>query len=278
MKRQSSTSFRYEALSKVTNKVFNSASLEALNEVLAQHIKYIFDYSFFRIAVGFTQPLSLSYTKNSAYVEQESFEWLPHEKELIASKIPISEPFERLNFKNYEIQIPTEHATLYAWHHEFKEYSMCITLVQSQNASLFWSEADLLIMLAEIVVAKVSKLAYLDLIARKNKELRMALLEIERQNEDIQAIVANQESIIEQRTNELTKKNKTLLEIATINAHSLREPLSRILGLIQVAEGLTKKEERDLTIEYLKISAEELDQRLQDIIERSTQHFKESLQ
>ncbi|MDC7996255.1 hypothetical protein [Altibacter sp. HG106] len=275
---QTATLFRYEALSKVTSKVFNSTSLEELNAVLHQHLKYIFDFSFFRIAVDFKEPLSLSYTGANSFVERETFQWLAHENSLIATQIPISEPFTSEGFEAYKLTPTNDAHTLYAWHHFFKECHMCITLVQPKEATLFWSETDVLLMLSEIVVAKVSKLAYLDLIDRKNKELALALTEIERQNEDIQAIVSNQESIIEQRTNELREKNKTLLEIATINAHSLREPLARILGLIQVAKGLTNKEERDLTIEYLSASAEELDQRLQDIIARSTQHFKESLQ
>ncbi len=66
-------------------------------------------------------------------------------------------------------------------------------------------------------------------LAQQNEELKM-------QQEEIRAINENLESIIQEHTRGIEVKNRELAEYAFINAHLLRAPLSRILGLTSLIE------------------------------------------
>ena len=151
-----------------------------------------------------------------------------------------------------------------------------ISIVQSSEEELVWAEKQFVFLLSEIITAKYLKLSYLEQIDLKNNELKNAIQLIEKRNREIKLIVTNQKEIIEKRSQEIIEKNNTLLEISTINAHTLREPLSRILGLLEVAALTEAKEERDLIIEYLRTSANELDSELQKIITHSVNGLKKS--
>lgn len=67
----------------------------------------------------------------------------------------------------------------------------------------------------------------------QNEELKM-------QQEKIRTINENLESIIQEHTRGIEIKNRELAEYAFINAHMLRAPLSRILGLTSLIEMDTK--------------------------------------
>lgn len=60
--------------------------------------------------------------------------------------------------------------------------------------------------------------------------------ELKTQQEEIKAINENLESIIKEHTRGIEIKNRELAEYAFINAHMLRAPLSRILGLTSLIE------------------------------------------
>ena len=98
-----------------------------------------------------------------------------------------------------------------------------------------------------------------------------ALRIIKSQKLQISKIVDNQKSIIKKRTNALQQSNTELAEISRLNAHNAREPLSRILGLIEIAEFYTEKELKTTILKNLKISAQDLDKALKGIIEKSAQ-------
>jgi signal transduction histidine kinase len=60
--------------------------------------------------------------------------------------------------------------------------------------------------------------------------------ELKTQQEEIKTINENLESIIKEHTRGIEIKNRELAEYAFINAHMLRAPLSRILGLTSLIE------------------------------------------
>jgi signal transduction histidine kinase len=60
--------------------------------------------------------------------------------------------------------------------------------------------------------------------------------ELARQEEEIRAIKDNLEELVAERGQQIELKNKELAEYAFINAHLLRAPLCRILGLLNLME------------------------------------------
>ena len=82
-------------------------------------------------------------------------------------------------------------------------------------------------------------------------------------------IVDQQKEVIDDRTKKLKEKNKELAEISQLNAHTVREPLSRILGLIEISDYYSAEELKTEVLDHLKTSSEDLDKALKDVIERS---------
>ncbi len=60
--------------------------------------------------------------------------------------------------------------------------------------------------------------------------------ELATREEETRAINENLESIVETKRSELEKKNLALSEFAFINAHMLRGPLCRVIGLLNLME------------------------------------------
>jgi hypothetical protein len=89
-------------------------------------------------------------------------------------------------------------------------------------------------------------------IYNKNEEIRA-------QAEEIKTINQNLEQLVNERTNQLKKKNKALEEYAFITAHNLRAPLASILGLVNLITKIKLTEDEKILLEHLQLSAEKLD-------------------
>lgn len=93
------------------------------------------------------------------------------------------------------------------------------------------------------IYLKNKYLFYRNQIAIRNEQLQRVAIkligqnkELQTQQEEIKAINENLESMIIDHTRGIENKNKELAEYAFINAHMLRAPLSRILGLTVLME------------------------------------------
>lgn len=95
------------------------------------------------------------------------------------------------------------------------------------------------------------------LMENKNKELT----ESENQMNEINAHL---EQIVEERTNNVKSKNQYLVKYAFANAHHVRGPLARILGLIQLSK-MESKIDYPFLFENIERQAEEIDEVLKTI-------------
>jgi len=91
-------------------------------------------------------------------------------------------------------------------------------------------------------------------------ELEKSKQQIEKQALIIKAINESLEKKVEQRMDELTKKNKILEEYAFINSHELRAPLASIMGIVQLFPFSNLDDEQKQLVEYLNKSTQELDE------------------
>jgi len=101
----------------------------------------------------------------------------------------------------------------------------------------------------------------LDQIART---LHNQNLELVTRQEETRAINENLEAMVEDRAFEIENKNNSLSEYAFINAHMLRGPLCRIIGLISLMEQEPNAHNKN-QIKQLKSIAQEIDQRIKEI-------------
>ncbi|MFM8913628.1 MAG: hypothetical protein ACKOE6_12055, partial [Flammeovirgaceae bacterium] len=114
----------------------------------------------------------------------------------------------------------------------------------------------------------VIKLRYNEMTAElrdKNFDLIEKSNEIEAQNEELiqsqetlHGLNTHLEEIVEQRTREVHRQNEQLIKYAYTNAHHLRGPVARLLGLIQVSK-LDKQMDRGFIFEKIQQQAIEID-------------------
>lgn len=100
----------------------------------------------------------------------------------------------------------------------------------------------------------------------KNLELFEKSSEIEAQNEELvqsqqglSELNNHLESLVNERTHEVKRQNEQLIKYAFSNAHHLRGPVARLLGLIQISK-LDSEIDYDYFFDKMKLQAEEIDE------------------
>ena len=91
-----------------------------------------------------------------------------------------------------------------------------------------------------------------------NKELEETQEELIAKNEEYEAINRNLEAIVEERTKIIDSKNRQIIEYANINAHKVRGPLARIMGLINISDYSNDPQELKNLFEKLRSPSQEL--------------------
>lgn len=106
--------------------------------------------------------------------------------------------------------------------------------------------------------------------------LQMRNREMKIQSEEIERINQNLEAIVHERTTELEKKNIALEDAAFINAHKLRAPVASILGLANLLKNESMSDDGKKTLGHLALSTEKLDEIVNEIttaLEKSDHDF-----
>ncbi|HEY5825606.1 MAG TPA: hypothetical protein VIT44_14625 [Cyclobacteriaceae bacterium] len=105
-------------------------------------------------------------------------------------------------------------------------------------------------------------------LARKNNELIEKAHEIETQNEELVQsqenlfqINTHLETLVDERTKEVKRQNEQLIKYAYSNAHHVRGPVARVLGLIRLS-----KMETDLDFPYLFQKIEEQTLEIDEVV------------
>lgn len=99
-----------------------------------------------------------------------------------------------------------------------------------------------------------------------NCRLRKANIEIAEKNKYISTINTKLEAMVAERTSDVHDLNRKIVRFAEYNAHRIRGPLARIIGLVQIMnldfvnqKGLDR-EELEFCLQGLQKSATELDE------------------
>jgi tetratricopeptide (TPR) repeat protein len=91
----------------------------------------------------------------------------------------------------------------------------------------------------------------------------------ERLNATITKLVNEQEKVIETRTAELAISNKKLIELIQYSAHNLREPLTRIIGAMNIREDIDEEEFYNEVWPQMRKATNDLDNVIKDVIQRA---------
>ena len=104
-----------------------------------------------------------------------------------------------------------------------------------------------------------------DEILQQSEELKAQAEELQAYNEKIKTVNATLEDLVLQRTQKIQQQNKRLMEYAYLNAHNVRGPLARILGLIYLMDKELPNDGYKSYKNMLKEAGEELDEVISEI-------------
>jgi signal transduction histidine kinase len=105
-----------------------------------------------------------------------------------------------------------------------------------------------------------------DELQQKNEELKASEEQLLASGDELRRINGNLNQVVEHRTEALINQNKKLLEHAFINAHKVRSPLARILGLVNlVGQEIKLTNKGNDLLNHLNLSAMELDSILKEV-------------
>jgi tetratricopeptide (TPR) repeat protein len=106
----------------------------------------------------------------------------------------------------------------------------------------------------------------------QNEEIREQAEELNQMNYEIAAINENLEALVKEKTHKILEQNQKLIEYTSHNAHQVRGPLARILGLINLINlGMVKPDEMEFTLKEISKASDELDsviREINDILQR----------
>ena len=127
------------------------------------------------------------------------------------------------------------------------------------------------LIVAFILYMKRKFVFYRDRVSKRYKQLDRVAKTLHDQNQELatrqeetRAINENLESMVDERARDVENKNRALSEYAFINAHMLRGPLCRIIGLINLMEKEPDHYPEE-QLAQLKSIAREIDQRVKEI-------------
>lgn len=260
----------YEAFSKFSGNLSKVESLEELGKIISRHLKYLFNYKVFKIMILHEQSLA-GYTflpgKTITHNQQQDLE--PYERLLLKDRIPFVNSIDSTELPEYLKDVKLNNGNLWGWFLAYSEYQICISLVSDDDTYFSSSDVDIVHLLADSVASKYRQISLSEILQQNNIHLESLVTEIACKNKEIKAINDNQQLVIEARTEELLQKNKKLFELSRLNAHDLREPLSRVLGLLELAEHLPQDELRSSILPKIKEASGHLDQVIQRVVTQS---------
>lgn len=268
----------YEAYSKFANGINRCSSFPEIGKVVEKHLKYILNFHVIKILVEKDdQFLEFSLCGNTILHKQKSIAELSElEANLSNTGIPVRTEKIPENFADGRLTISKlKNPKLWGWLFDKGDHKMIVSLISDEDRIFTSRDIEILKLAADCFDAKFKELNLKLEIAKKNRILQGALNTIKNQNDEINKINKNQKEIIRKRTDEILKKNEKLLKISVLNAHNIKEPLSRIQGIIELFDLMDDESCREELLPRLKSSANEMDTIVREVINMASKELIE---
>lgn len=257
----------YEAFSKFSNSLIRCRTFDEIATCFKINLKYLFNCYFFRVSFSRNNQfihLMVTASKTNIMVQSEA-DYFYVENELLKKRIPVywSEP-TLFNLPE-NLSLPdSEEPKLWGWlFNNNTDRHMTVSVLSGKSRNFTPKDVVILKMVTEALETKLLEICLF-------QELEEAFNIIKDKNKIINSIIEQQKDVINLRTQEIADKNEKLLEISVLNAHQVREPLSRILGLISIFDYYETEQLKGEIIPMLKESSNDLDQALQEVINKAT--------
>ncbi|WP_159023020.1 hypothetical protein [Formosa sp. L2A11] len=270
-----STKYRitYEAFSKLSGRINKARNIEELVLVISKNLKYLIDFRVFRMSIVLDNNAhSFSFfAKNGSKLEMNKLS--SFETNLLEHKIPIRHSVIPDKFNEFIDTTLLNNPVFWGWFIERDTLNISATILSDDIKVFTKMDIDIMHLLVDSFCIKYQQLYLSKQLTLKNKSLKSALKLIEEKKKEIEKILGQQQNVIIDKTKEVKLKNTQLLEISSINAHNLREPLSRILGLIEISEHYNPDQLNEHILKHIRTSAIDLDNVLKKVVKKSEKQY-----
>ncbi|MBF98408.1 MAG: hypothetical protein CMI36_05415 [Owenweeksia sp.] len=264
---QNNTNIRlaFEAYAQFSGKLMACVNIEDMQGLLVSHLKYLFNYKKVRIAYVKEDVVVLHQVGKDQILVGRGEENILNEFEqnLRSEGIPLA-----LTLENEE--------KLHAWRFGSMGQGLVLFSVLTEKDEEFLFNHSIMKLLAESLLAKFLQFSLYEALDSNNEKLNQALITVQHQNDEIRALARSQKIELAEKTRDIRAKNEELQNIVKLNAHEVREPLSRIMGLIGLLKH-TNSHNGIAELPLIEEAALELDAALKHVILRAETKLKSNL-
>lgn len=264
----------YESLSRFSSALSRSVTLEDIRLCLQRQLKYLFDYQVVRFCFyqqGHFIVYSIVLSGSALQCGDETLLWA-HEQLIKTKDVPLVFDDERLiagDLDKLSFQLTETPTQIWGWNIGVSAGSGLIVSVFSNPTRLFnHTDVPILKIAVENLYAKILSICLIDELSTSKKAVELALRGVQEKSEVIARLVATQEDVIQERTRQLEDRNAQLVLLSRQHAHTIREPLARILSLAYLIEIVSAEEAIEEIIPLLVTTSTDLDVALQEVIQR----------
>lgn len=158
---------------------------------------------------------------------------------------------------------------LWGWKLNYSDDAgILFTVLTEENNPFSRKHIPLVKMVSEMLFTKIRLLLLLQTMQKNEAEFwKSAQEEAIDTNENEQE--NTQDSKFEERRQELKRLNRQLVDIIQFNSHTIREPLTRIMGLMQLKSLVSEDEFFNSCWPMMVASVHDLDKRLRELIQKT---------
>ncbi len=267
------TDFQYRILqnsiSRFSIYINKADTLFDICNCLLRNTKYLYNYSVCRFHY-YHQGRHVCYTINrqEAKVEQGNTPFfLDNEQSVYSTAIPF---YQKHHADDLLPGADGAINEMWVWKFAFNEDAGMVITVYSDGEYRFLKEQIPFVKIAgEMLYTKTRMVLLIDDLNHKQQALQCSYKKLEESNALVSTLLSQREKTIDDRTQALTRLNTKLLDLIQFNSHYIREPLTRIMGLMSLYELMSPG---DFFNEYwplLEESVRDMDKTIRQVISKT---------
>lgn len=266
------TDFQYRILQNSISRFsiyLNKAdTLADICNCLLRNTKYLYNYSYCRFQY-FHEGRHVCYTINrhDSVVEcgDASF-FTEAERRVYDSSVPY---YQRMT-SQCSVYDDEETGEMWVWKFAYNEAAGMVVTVCSSGEYRFLKEQIPFVKIAsEMLYTKTRMVLLIDDLNQKQHALQCSYKKLEESNALVSTLLSQQEKTIDDRTQALVRLNTKLVDLIQFNSHHIREPLTRVMGLMSLYDLMSPD---DFFSEYwpmLEESVKDMDKTIRQVISKT---------
>lgn len=252
----------FDAMATFSLSVYNVEKMEDLPDILSRQLKYLFNFQSFHYY----------------FIENENYQSILLQEGQLSFKEGNVRDLKEEELQVYQMDVPIlknwelgeNIVEKRSWKFLGGANSCTLISLTSVSPQLFTNKyIPILKIVNEVIRSKIKNIKLLSLLTSNNITLEQMTQKLQIQNSKIEDLIKHQEKIIDIRTIDLKNSNDKLSSLIQFNAHQIREPLTRILSLMEIKNEIGEQEFISDFLPMIETSVQDLDKSIHDIINTS---------